>query len=147
MVRTRRAVFAAGALTVLLLSTTGAAAQDTVRLYTRMTGAAERPTPNDSPGTGDATVFVNPDDTVCVVLRVAALTTPVVGAHIHIGPSTEAGGIVVHLTPPTSGFSYTCTAVAPALAEQLRTNPSAYYVNVHTTRFPGGEIRGQLAAV
>ena len=147
MVRTRGVVFAAVVMAALLVGATGAAAQDTVRLYTRMTGAAERPTPNNSPGRGDATVFVRPNNTVCTVLRVANLTTPVIGAHIHIGPPTAAGGIVVHLAAPTSGFSYSCTTVSATLANQLRTNPGAYYVNVHTTRFPGGEIRGQLAAI
>lgn len=146
MVRIRRGVFVGIVMAVLVLGATGADAQ-TVRLYTRMTGAAERPTPNNSPGTGDATVYVNPDNTVCTVLRVANLTTPVTGAHIHVGPPTEAGPIVVPLTSPTNGFSYTCTTVSATLANQLRTNPGAYYVNVHTTRFPGGEIRGQLAAI
>ncbi len=54
---------------------------------------------------------------------------------------------MVHLNPPTNGFSSTCVAVSADLANALRTNPANYYVNVHTTRFPGGEVRGQLARV
>ena len=116
-----------------------------VRLYTRMTGAAERPTPNNSPGVGTAVVYVYSNNVVCTVLRVARLTTPVIGAHIHVAPPTAAGPIVVHLVAPTSGFSYGCTSVSADLATQLRTNPGNYYVNVHTTMFTGGEVRGQLA--
>ena len=147
MVRTRRAVFAGIIVAVVLLSATGAGAQETVRLYARMTGAAERPTPNNSPGVGTALVSVHPDNTVCTVLRVARLTTPVIGAHIHVGPSTAAGPVVIPLTSPTNGYSQTCTTVSADLATQLRTNPSNYYANVHTTRFPGGEVRGQLVRI
>jgi hypothetical protein len=155
MIRNRRAVFTGMVVAVTLVSAAGAYAGETsptgtgtpVRLYTRMTGAAERPTPNNSPGIGDAVVYVYSNNVVCTVLRVARLTTPVVGAHIHIAPSTAAGPIVVHLVQPTSGFSYGCSTVSADLANQLRTNPGNYYVNVHTTMFPGGEVRGQLAAL
>ncbi len=147
MIRSRRAAFAGVVLGVVLLTATGANAQDTVRLYTRMTGAAERPTPNNSPATGQAIVYVFPDNRVCTYIRVSRLTTPVTGAHIHVAPPDAAGPVVVPLNPPTNGFSATCTTVSAQLANQLRTNPSNYYVNVHTRMFLGGEVRGQLAAL
>jgi hypothetical protein len=43
-------------------------------------------------------------------------------------------------------YSGTVT-VTPALAAEIVGNPTNFYVNVHTALFPGGEIRGQLAAV
>ena len=156
MIRTRRGAFAGIVLALVLLSAAGAYAGTDgsstgtgtpVRLYTRMFGFNERPTPNNSPGVGDAVVYVYPNNVVCTALRVARLTTPVVGAHIHVGSSNVAGPIVVHLIQPTSGFSYGCSTVSADLANQLRTNPTNYYVNVHTTMFPGGEVRGQLAAI
>jgi hypothetical protein len=156
MIRARRGLFASIVLAVVIVSGAGAYAQTDggstpsgtpVRLYTRMTGAAERPNPNNSPGIGHAVVSVYPNNVVCTTLRVARLTTPVIGAHIHIAPPTAAGPIVVHLTAPTSGFSSGCSTVSADLATQLRTNPGNYYVNVHTTMFTGGEVRGQLAAL
>ncbi len=156
MTRSRRAVFAGFAIAAVLLSTAAAYAGDgggatgsgtPTRLYTRLSGANERPTPNNSPGIGDAIVYVYPNNVVCTTVRVVRLTTPVTGAHIHIAPPTSAGPIVVHLNPPTSGVSTTCTAVSADLANALRTNPTNYYVNVHTQMFPGGEVRGQLARI
>jgi hypothetical protein len=35
----------------------------------------------------------------------------------------------------------------PALLREIRGQPSAFYVNVHTPEFPGGAIRGQLRRV
>ena len=34
--------------------------------------------------------------------------------------------------------------LATTTGADLCANPSAYYVNYHTTAFPGGAIRGQL---
>lgn len=97
-------------------------------------------------GTGYATVAVNlATDTVCYTVSVSGITLPATGAHIHKGAAGTNGPIVVPFTAPNaSGVASGCTAVSPALAQDIAANPSGYYVNVHTTDFPGGAIRGQL---
>ena len=113
-------------------------------LIAHMTGSQETP-PNNSPGTGTAKITVNiGQGEVCWVLTVQNLEAPATAAHIHVAPVGVPGPIVVPLSPPTSGSSQGCQTVDRALAKNIAKHPEEYYVNVHTTVFPGGEIRGQL---
>jgi CHRD domain len=78
---------------------------------------------------------------LCYSLSVSGLTN-VAAAHIHRG-STQA--IVVPLATPTTGTSSGCTTVDRALLQEILGSPSAFYVNVHTSTFPNGQVQGTLA--
>ncbi|CAN5141134.1 hypothetical protein BH18ACT12_BH18ACT12_15520 [soil metagenome] len=75
-----------------------------------------------------------------------------VAGHIHQAPVGVAGPVVVPLfvapAPATSARHIKQRGVATPNAgttgSGLCQNPSAYYVNYHTTAFAGGAIRGQL---
>ena len=113
-------------------------------LTAAMTGANETP-PVKSTGTGTAKITVDvTHNQVCWNLSVQKLQGTVTQAHIHRGPAGKAGPIVLHLSPPTGGSSHGCKGVGPPLARGIVKHPDAYYVNVHSSKFPDGEVRGQL---
>ncbi len=114
---------------------------------TSLTGAAERPGPGDSDGEGAASVTVNAvTGQVCVDLRVDKIQ-PAVMAHIHRGALGVAGPVVVPLPALPNPTSSQCVTAALDLAAEIVANPANFYVNVHTTDFPNGAIRGQLGPV
>ena len=120
-----------------------------------LNGSSERPTPNNSTGSGAASLIVS-GTTVNYTVAYQGITGPPTGLHIHSpgGVNAAVGVSVDLLTTPltaTSGVltgSFTATNIRTAgvsldsLITLLR-NGNAY-VNVHSTTFPGGEIRGQV---
>jgi hypothetical protein len=114
---------------------------------TTLSGANEAPGPGDPDGTGSATITLNQGTgTVCWSIQVEDITLPATAAHIHVAPAGDPGPVVVGLSAPdANGVSSGCVSdVDPALIKAIRQNPSQYYVNVHTTDFPAGALRGQL---
>lgn len=112
----------------------------------RLTGAVEVPV-GDPDGSGLSTVIVHPaTGRLCFAIVVNDIVLPAIGAHIHVGPAGVAGPVVVPLTPPdATGTSAGCMGgVDQTLLRAIKRNPRQYYVNVHTTDFPAGAVRGQL---
>jgi hypothetical protein len=128
---------------LLALTSTAATAAGAKR-STSLSGAEEVP-PADPDGTGSARITLNVGQaTVCWELTVSNIA-PATAAHIHKAPAGVNGGVVVPLSPPTTGSSSGCTTAAPALIQDIIDNPEQYYVNVHNDDFPGGAVRGQLS--
>jgi hypothetical protein len=138
-------------LTVLaILALTSIAADDSGRKFTTtLTGAAEAPGPGDPDGSGTASITLNHGQgTVCWEIQVSDITLPAIAAHIHEAPAGVAGPVVVPLFPPApdeSGFSSGCISVDREEIKEIIQHPEEYYVNVHTTDFPAGAVRGQLS--
>ena len=76
-------------------------------------------------------------------LSFGKLTGAAVAAHIHSGRPGRSGGILVPLCGPCrSGQTGTANVSAAALTALLS---GSTYVNVHTKKNTGGEIRGQVS--
>ena len=115
-------------------------------LTATLDGASEVPVPADPDGSGSAVISLNHGQReVCWELTVEDIESAT-AAHIHAAPAGVAGGIVVFLSPPSSGSSSGCaTDVDRDLIKAIRQTPSDYYVNVHNATYPGGAVRGQLS--
>ena len=118
-------------------------------------GASESP-PNASPAFGEALVTL--DDTVFTVavhVTFSDLSAPASAAHIHCCtavPSTGNIGVFVGLAgfPSATSGTYDNTFVLPSASfSSLLTGiqEDRSYVNIHSSTFPGGEIRGFLQPV
>jgi len=115
-----------------------------------LTGAEEVPGPGDADASGTAHLELNQGQgNVCFDLAWDDIDGTVVAAHIHAAPAGVAGPVVVPLF--AAAFSGTDAAsgcvknVSEALIKAIRQDPAAYYVNVHSTVFPAGAVRGQLS--
>lgn len=115
-----------------------------------LNGAQEVP-PNTSGGQGVATVVLDATlSNATITVNVAGITlTTIQRLHIHspAGPGVNAGITVDYYnngTPPFANPFVGTLPVTPAVVSALQSGNA--YVNVHTTGFAGGEIRGQLGA-
>ena len=153
-----------------LAFTTATADEGATHFSTSMTGFQETP-PILSNGSGTFHATVK-GDSLTYTESFGGLTSNVTQSHIHFGERSLAGTIFVVLctnlangpagTPacPAGGGTVTGTVTAAsvigvpgqnitagdfaALLRILRSGDA--YVNVHTIRFPAGEIRGQVRA-
>jgi CHRD domain len=122
-----------------------------------LNGANERLTPvvTDGTGTFSATLDLN-TKVLTVTGSYAKLSGAVTapgqlksGAHIH-GPATADtnAGVLFDLTATESATAGTGTISGTATltdAQITEMNDGKYYVNLHTVKNPGGEIRGTIA--
>jgi CHRD domain/PEP-CTERM motif len=141
-----------------------------------LSGAAESP-PNGSAGTGTATVIIDDvANTMEVMVSFSGLSGTTTASHIHCctaAPGTGTAGVAT-VVPTFTGFPLGVTSGtydhtfdmtqllsynAPFVAANGGTAAGAFaslvtginagkaYLNIHTSAFGGGEIRGFLAPV
>ena len=105
-----------------------------------LTGTDEVP-PLSVPGSGSGTLRVAEDGTISG----SVTTKDVEGtmAHIHRGAKGTNGPVIVPLDK--NGDTYTVPAGRKLTPEQIKDLKAGnLYVNVHTAKNKGGEVRGQL---
>src|SRR5215216_3386636 len=157
---------------VLMLSAVAKA--DQLVFTTTLTGAQEVP-PTPSPGIGSALVTLDTATNMLTVnVAFAGLVSPTIASHIHCCALPGTNAMVATAVPTFPGFPLGVTTGTYLMTFDL-TLASTYnpafitahggtvagaqaafiaglisgqtYLNIHTTQFPGGEIRGQLQAI
>lgn len=102
-------------------------------------GANEAPA-NGSAATGTATASYNKNTKVLLV-NVIYTGLTATQAHIHKGALGVSGGVIFPFATIASPINASFTLDAAQEADLLA---NLYYVNIHSTAFINGEIRGQL---
>jgi hypothetical protein len=151
------AAFAAGLLTALGVGVAIGAQSETSQgggadftRFAALSGAKEIGTDGqtnagDKNGRGAFSATLD-GNKLCYGLNVGNIGKPI-AAHIHKAPRGENGDVVQTLKHPKAGdpgASSQCIQISDSLADDLRSNPKGFYVNVHNEKFPSGAIRGQV---
>ncbi|MET0543587.1 MAG: CHRD domain-containing protein [Variovorax sp.] len=140
MKTSRRLILAAVA--AVLLSSCAAMRDNNVRLGGTLSGAQEVPAVNTA-GTGTLeAVYDKSTRKLGYSVTYSGLTGPATAAHLH-GPAApgQNAGVAVPFANAANPIKGEATLTEAQAAELLA---GRWYVNVHTSAHPGGEIRGQV---
>ena len=112
-----------------------------------LSGANEVPHVH-SPATGQAYVTLSADMSMLHYRVLVAGIHGVTAAHFHEAPAGENGPVVFPIFsggPPSFDEHNPVSGMVPVDIKQVAALAAGdHYVNVHTTAYPGGEIRGQV---
>lgn len=130
----------------IALPTVSANATSTTHFSIIAKGKAEGAAMGAMKGSVTARFAVNlAKNTLCYSITSHGITG-ITGVHVHTGAAGVNGGVAVPLDPTKIGLKgSTCVAVAPKLLADISANPSMYYFNAHTAKYPNGAVRAQLA--
>ena len=142
---TQKAAVAALAAVTVLGATSVAAGQatKTTKVSAALNIGQETPKPRGT-RVGASGLFTGTLNGTTLTWRLTfkRLSGPATAAHIHVAPRRKPGPVIVPLCAPcTSPVTGTATLTTTQITTLRR---GGLYVNVHTSRNVGGEIRGQL---
>ncbi len=110
---------------------------------TILNGDQEVP-PVTTSATGSSFIFPNPTlDTLTYITLYDGLSGQPTGAHVHFSEVGKNGPVIIPLNPsPIPGIYFGQVVIDKDNLANL-TN-GLFYINIHTSAHPGGEIRGQI---
>lgn len=127
-------------------SALGAAKKTPTKKTLTVTMTGKQETPKGSP-TGSGTARLTLDSAkgrICFNLSWSKIKAPV-AAHIHKGAKGKAGPIVVPLFTSAPAKHTGCVSATKSVVAAIIKKPGGYYVNVHTSDFPGSDPRTAVA--
>lgn len=115
-----------------------------IQITARMNGNNETPAvTTDAQGLGVFTLSLD-KQSVLVDIALTDLSSSVTGVHLHDGVVGATGPLAFDLTPFINGNRVQTTLTGLTTAERAKFFDASYYINIHTTNHPSGEIRAQL---
>ena len=115
-------------------------AANPVMVGTKLDAMQDHATRSHGKGTFSATISGHK---LKFTLKFSGLTGAASAAHIHLGAKGKAGPVIIPLCGPCKTKVTGTVAVSASMLKKIEAGKT--YVNVHTAKFPNGEIRGQLA--
>ncbi len=119
---------------------------DQILISAKIDGAQQVPTVTTN-ASGVAGLFLNGNrDTLCLNINFTGLSGVPTGIHIHDGITGANGSVALDLAPFISGNKVTAVITGNTLSQAFiaKLLNGGFYINIHTTANPNGEIRGQL---
>ena len=104
-------------------------------------GANEVP-PVNTTASGSGTVTVKMDGSVAAHIMVSGMTAT--AAHIHEGAAGANGPVIVPFTKTADNVFDAPAGAKLTEAQMASLKAGKLYVNVHSAKDPGGEVRAQL---
>ncbi|NNC89861.1 MAG: CHRD domain-containing protein [Akkermansiaceae bacterium] len=98
-------------------------------------------------GLGTGTINGSYDDVTNLLdytITYTSLTAPVTIAHFHRGAPGVSGGVDLGIPGPYDAGVSSATGVPVSAAAETNLLAGNWYVNIHTSSFTSGEIRGQV---
>jgi len=118
-----------------------------LRFVVRMNGAQEVP-PVATAATGVGRLVIDTvTGTVTGRVSFTGLSTPSTAGHFHMAAAGVNGGVIIPLrggVGVTAGVMRVPAGATLNLAQRRALRRNGLYLNIHTSRNPGGEIRGQI---
>ncbi len=146
MTLTSKTIFSFIIMLLFINYSFGAHLSDNLQISAKLSGAEEVPSVSTN-AVGVASFMINSTkDEICFNISVNGLSGPITGIHVHEGAIGENGAVVTDLSSyivdNRIAGSLSGSDLTPAMLEKYLNGD--YYLNVHTTANPNGEIRGQL---
>ncbi len=147
---TRMALCAAVATAFALTLAANPASARVSNLMSVINGGQENP-PIDSSALGNAFLTYDTEtNLLCYAISYTTLSAAEIAAHFH-GPASAGAnaGVLFSISPSPSPFgSPKADCVGPLDGDQQRALlRGQFYINIHSSDAPGGEIRGQVIRV
>jgi hypothetical protein len=130
------------AVTTLSIGHADATDSTQVVLTARMTAEEEVPHPGPPGANGTALISIDEaEQQLCYQISYAGIPKATAG-HIHRGSKGASGPVVIDLDIADNG-NKACLHTDRGTLDEIAGDPGAHYIDLHTTDYPDGAMRGQ----
>jgi CHRD domain len=125
-------------------SASSAASGRPTAIYRVPLSGRTEPVAGATQGRGDAIVAFHGDSVLCWRFAHLHGFTAAANGELHAGAPGHAGRLLMTFLAGPRLHHQGCVSVSPALSKAVMKDPSGYYLNIPSARYPAGAVRAQL---